>query len=154
MKALKELSELDYMDKLKKYPNMPVHAISRARFNDHTANQLTGCILKWLTLHGHWGTRITTTGRQIQGSTVTDVIGRAHIMAGKWIPGTTRKGTADIHGIINGRHVSIEVKVGRDKMSEHQNKTKKAIEQSGGIYWVVKTFDEFMIRYKELMGKS
>lgn len=150
MNALQLLQDLDYRHKRETYKNVPPHAIARPRLNDKTANGLTQCILRWLTLHGHWCTRVNTTGRMLKGAQVVDVIGRTRVMAGKWIPGTTRKGTADIHGSINGKHVSIEVKIGRDTMSTYQHKTKQAIESSGGLYFVAKSFDSFMQWYDKV----
>jgi len=148
MNPLKTLQELDFEHKREQYPNTPLHAIARTRFSDRTANGLTHCIIRWLELHGYWATRITTTGRQLKGPTITDVLGRTHQLAGKWIPGTTRKGTADIHAVIDGQHASIEVKIGSDKMSEAQHKTKEAIERSGGIYFVATDFESFHHWYR------
>lgn len=148
--ALKELEQLADRRKREQYGSVPSHAIPRSKMNDKSANGLTNCILKWLELNNCWATRVNTTGRYLQGEQYTDVLGHRKQHPGKWIPGTTRNGTADIHAIINGRHISIEVKVGRDRMSEAQHQTKKAIEQSGGIYWVIRSFDEFMSQYKTL----
>src|SRR5688500_18488882 len=106
--ALKILSDLDYEAKLAMYQNVPEAAVVRTTFYDKTANGLTQCILTWLRLHGHYCTRINTTGRQLPATTIVDVLGRAHVTPGKWIPGATRRGTADLHCIINGRHGSIE----------------------------------------------
>ena len=66
--------------------------------------------------------------------------------------GGTRKGIADImaskmveHG---GRkfavNVAIEVKVGRDKLSEHQIRIKQDIEQAGGYYIVARDWQTFI----------
>ncbi|MBT1698245.1 hypothetical protein KK083_15235 [Fulvivirgaceae bacterium PWU4] len=144
MNALKELQDLHQNDKKKRYPNVPDHCLPNSKFTDTTANGLTKAIITWLTLNGCWATRINTTGRFLKGNTITDAVGRARVMKGAWIPGTTRNGTADIHAIINGRHVSIEVKIGRDRMSPAQHKTQEAIEQCGGVYIVARTFDEFL----------
>lgn len=148
MNALKLLQDLDYRSKLIKYPGVPREAITVSRFNDKTSNGLTACIIRWMELHGHWATRITTTGRQLEGSTITDVIGRTRTTPGKWIPGTTKKGTADIHAIVNGRHCSIEVKVGLDRMSHAQYKTKQQVELSGGLYMIATDFESFIKWYE------
>lgn len=150
MNALKELETVRLKASKERYPNVPDHCRAGKKFTDKTANGLTNCVLKWLELNNCWATRINTTGRYLQGEQYTDVLGHRKQLPGKWIPGTTKHGTADIHAIINGRHVSIEVKIGRDRMSEAQHKTKTAIEQSGGIYWVVRSFDEFLSQYKAL----
>jgi hypothetical protein len=148
--ALHKLRDLDYQIRKEKYSHVPDYAITKRHFDDTTSNGLTNCIISWLLLKGHYATRVTTTGRQIQGAAVTDVIGRTRIMKSTWIPGTTRKGTADVHASINGKHVSIEVKIGRDKMSEKQLKTKEIVEASGGLYYIAHSFTDFLEFYKTL----
>jgi Holliday junction resolvase len=151
MNALKYLQELDYLDKRKRYPSLPEHAIARTRFSDKSANDLTRAILRFLELHGHWATRVNSTGRKLKDTHIVDVIGRGRTIPGRWIPGTTRRGTADIHSVINSRHVSIEVKVGRDTMSPEQRKAKEAIEKAGGIYYIARSFQGFHEWYNELV---
>lgn len=150
MKAIQLLKELHRSRNKQKYPNIPDHCRPQSKFSDKTANQLTNCILKWLELHNCWATRINTTGRYLQGEQYVDVLGHKKQLPGKWIPGTTRHGTADIHAVIASRHVSIEIKIGRDRMSDAQHKTREAIEQSGGVFWVVTSFDQFMEQYRTL----
>jgi hypothetical protein len=154
MNALKILSDLDYQTKRHLYASMPEHAIPRTRFSDKTANGLTQCILTWLRLHGHYATRIVTTGRKLKDTVTVDVLGRNRVLPGQWIPGTTRTGTSDIHAIINGRHASIEVKVGKDKMSPAQEKTKKDVERSGGVYFIAKDFESFYQWYNSQLENN
>lgn len=105
-------------------------------WTDTTANGLTACIVDWINLNGGSATRISTTGqvRKINGEM-------------KWAHGNTRKGTADIHACINGRHCSIEVKIGRDKMSDYQYKEKVRIEIAGGLYFVATNMEDFVSWY-------
>lgn len=140
MKSLKELSELNTIAKAKRYPNVPDYALPKKKFSDTTANNLTKAIVEWLTLNGCWATRVSSAGRYIASQ-------------GTFIPSTTKKGTADIHAVIGGRHVSIEVKIGRDKMSEHQLKVRKDIEAAGGLYFEARTFDEFINFYHSICKK-
>ena len=44
---------------------------------------------------------------------------------------------------IRGKFLSIEVKVGKDKLSEFQVKEKALIEKSGGLYFVAKEMESF-----------
>lgn len=74
------------------------------------ANGLTLAICNFVNWNGYRATRISTTGRQL---------------GGKWIYGTTRKGTADISLTLKGRAVQIEIKVGNDRASEHKSKNKQ-----------------------------
>lgn len=152
MKAIEYLKRLDAIAKEKKYANVPRNYIPATNFTDKTANGLTNCILKWMELHGHYATRINTMGRKLPDTSIVDVLGRTRVMPGTWIPGTTRRGTADIHAIIGGKHISIEVKVGRDRMSEEQHGTMHDIETSGGIYFIAKDFDSFYDWYQKITG--
>jgi hypothetical protein len=102
-----------------------------------TANGLTNFITNYLTWSGMYANRISSAGRWLAN-------GNKWEGSGQFIPSTTSKGTADIHAIIKGRHVSIEVKIGKDKMSEHQHKEKAKIEAAGGLYWVISHPDELI----------
>lgn len=58
--------------------------------------------------------------------------------------GTTTKGLPDIWAIVKGRAVAIEVKAGKDRLSEHQLARQFEIERAGGIYFVARSTDEFL----------
>lgn len=93
---------------------------------------LQNAIIKFLTWNGWYANRINTTGRKI---------------GDKWITGSTKKGTADLHLIIKGVHISAEVKIGSDKMSEDQHLEKLRVEKAAGKYWIIKTFDDFLDQF-------
>jgi hypothetical protein len=99
------------------------------------ANGLTAYICNYLNWSGHRATRINVSGRKVQG---------------KWIRSTTRKGTADISATIAGKSVMIEIKIGRDKPSEHQLAEQIKERNAGGIYEFVSTVDEFFLLYDNL----
>lgn len=102
-------------------------------YNDKTSNGLTKSIIDWITFNGGSATRVSCTGqvRKING-----------VM--RYTHGTTRKGTSDIMACIKGKFVSIEVKVGKDRLSEFQVREKALIEKSGGVYFVAKDMDSFI----------
>jgi len=64
----------------------------------------------------------------------------------------TIKGVADISAIINGKAWQIEVKVGRDRQSEHQKNFQQRVEQAGGVYLIVKSFDDFVGQYQAVQA--
>lgn len=101
-----------------------------------TANGLTRFVIDMITWNGGYANRITSAGR---------------VLGGKYIPSTTRKGTADIHAIINGQHWSIEIKIGKDKMSEHQNDERNRVMKAGGNYMIVKDADSFCTALKIIL---
>ena len=86
---------------------------------------------------GGYANRISSAGRMVNG---------------RYIPGTTRKGTADIHAIINGHHFSIEIKVGRDRMSEWQKDERDRVEKAGGNYMIVSDPDSFVTALKYIIN--
>jgi hypothetical protein len=94
----------------------------------NTANGLTLFICNYINWMGYRATRISTTGRQV---------------GGRWIYGTTRKGTADIGATIKGRAVQIEIKVGNDKASVYQLQEQEKERKSGGIYEFISTPEQF-----------
>lgn len=104
-----------------------------------TANGLTQFICNYINWMGYRATRISTTGRQV---------------GGRWIYGTTRKGTADIGATIKGRAVQIEIKVGKDRPSEYQLKEQEKERKSGGIYEFVSNPDQFFELYDSIVNNS
>jgi hypothetical protein len=102
-----------------------------------TANGLTKFITNYILWAGWRATRVNTMGRQV---------------GGKWIPGTTRKGTADISATIKGRSIMIEIKVGKDKASEYQLKEQELERKSGGIFEFISTPEEFFTLYDYVLS--
>lgn len=58
--------------------------------------------------------------------------------------GNTEKGLPDIWACVKGKFVVIEVKAGKDRLSEHQVKRKFEIEKAGGVFIVARSTDEFI----------
>jgi hypothetical protein len=100
------------------------------------ANGLTQWILNFVNWNGYRATRISSAGRYIK-----DV---------GYIPGSTRKGTADISCTIKGRAVMIEIKIGRDKPSPEQLKEQAKEIAAGGQYHFVSHPDDFIKIYNSL----
>ena len=132
--AKKELIEMDLAAKKERYSSVPDYVLPKLKVTSDS-NGLTKAIVSWLNLNGHFATRVSSSGRFLPS-------------CGKFIPSTTKRGTADIHCVLNGRHVSIEVKVGKDRMSDDQIEMKEKIERAGGIYFIATDFEMFMGWYK------
>ncbi len=110
-------------------------------YKDTTSNGLTRCIVDFITHSGGTANRINTQG-QVRKEKIQLAFGnyRENIT---YTPSSTRRGTADIHAIVNGRHVSIEIKIGRDILSLHQLKERERITRAGGIYYVARDMVTF-----------
>jgi hypothetical protein len=148
----KELIKLKMASSQAKHPNMHPDCIPRPVYSDKTANGLTKMVIDWITLNGGQAERISNMGRYIDSSkVVTNVLGqRMKIGSGKFIPGAGTNGTADISAIVKGRSVKIEVKM-KDKQSDAQKKYQESVERAGGIYYIVRSFDEFIEKYYSLL---
>jgi hypothetical protein len=76
---------------------------------------------------------------------VTDVAGRSALIGSKeWIPGTGTNGSSDVSATIKGRSVKLEIKYGKDRLSKAQIEYGESITRAGGVYLVVRDFDEFI----------
>lgn len=150
--AVNELEALHRKITRRLLPNVPAPLPKPIKFSDRTTSELIGCILSWLELKNCWAIRINTTGSNLQGQLFTDVLGYRKQLRRKCFTSAARRGTADIHTVIASRHISIEVKVGRDPSSDALHKTREAVERSGGIYWIVGSFDDFLQNYRAMTG--
>ena len=106
----------------------------------HDTNGITRLILDYL--------------RYVYGSTSV----RRISSEGKYRPGvgfipSSNKGMSDIEGIIYGKFLSLEVKVGKDTIRESQLKRKAEIEKDGGIYYLCKwvDFEQFQREIQQLI---
>lgn len=161
-KENKKMLEDLYLKYTKKnYPNFPEFAIPPEKFTDNSANELTKTICKFITYIGGQAERISNQG-QFRDNTkvVTDVLGRKRkIGSATWTKGQGTNGTADIsatlpikmkNGQTIGLSLKIEVKFGKDRMSQAQARYKEEIEKTGGRYLIAKDFDSFIIEFREL----
>lgn len=65
--------------------------------------------------------------------------------------GNTEKGIPDIIAVIKGRFIGIEVKAGKDKLSEDQKRRKFEIERAGGLYFEARSTDDFLKWFFEII---
>lgn len=141
---LKELS-LAYSNKM--HSKVPAHCRPMKTFSDKSANDLTKAIIAYAKVKDFFAERQSSEGRYRPGKEVTNVMGQKKQLPGQWLPGQG-KGKADIKALIKGRLIEIEVKHGRDKLRPEQIEYKQQIERSGGVYLVVKTWDDFYQQIK------
>ena len=151
----KRYQDLVLQDQKIKAPSVPDYGRPPANCKETGANDLTRLICSFINLSGYQAERISTTGRMLdQKKTVTDCIGRERTIGSvKFIPGTSTKGSADISATIQGRSIKIEVKWEKDRQSTYQKEYEQAITKAGGIYFIAKTFDEFLLFYDQLIEK-
>jgi hypothetical protein len=136
---LKELAKLANELQAERHPDLPPFALVKKSFKDATANDLTKTILfdmKWVR---------EGIAYRINNGAVYD---RAK---GTYRAGVTRKGIPDIIGIINGRFIGIEVKIGKDRQSADQKEVEKEIKEAGGIYFIAKSYDDYLSKIHDVL---
>lgn len=144
----KRFEQLYLKNKLENYPSFigRENCMPPANIKEAGANDLTRLVIDFIIFNDGQAERISSMGRYIDGTKqVTDCIGRKRtIGTGKYVKSTTTNGTADISATIKGRSVKIEIKWKKDSQSDDQKKYQQSIEKSGGIYIIIKTFDDFI----------
>ena len=152
--TLKDLNTLKANYLRAKYPNVPAHGVRPKPYKDKTANDLSKAIKAAIELCGGQAERIANMGRTIDNRySYTDVLGRSKTIGSvKYIPGTGTNGTADLSATINGKSIKIEVKIGRDKMSESQHLYRDKVEAAGGVYIIARSYEQFVQELERRLG--
>ena len=135
-----------------KHPNMPPSYIPKTDWKDNSANSLTKSVIAWIQFMGGQAERISSQGQYRAGAKIqvgSGIMAHTKQLPGKWTPGQSTKGTADISATIRGRSVKIEIKYGKDRQSEAQKEYQAAIERAGGVYIIVRDFDSFVEWYEK-----
>ena len=107
------------MRRIRNEPERKLHKYFTQEFNvkpPKKASQLEALIVEYINLKGGCVTKVSTTGRPIVSrTTAKDVTGKQRTFTDvKYIPGSTRVGTADILGVLSsGKAIAIEVKFSR-----------------------------------------
>jgi len=149
-----KLKALEFEIHKRKYPHMNESYFPLTDWKDTSANGLTKCIIFWINAMGGQAERISNQGQYRAGKKIevgTGEIQYTKELKGKWTPGQGTKGTADISATIRGRSVKIEVKYGKDRQSDAQKQYQEMIEKAGGVYFIAKTFDEFVTWYEKFI---
>ena len=155
MKPIEILKQMNLQDQRNKYPTVPEHARVRPKYSDKNANGLTKCIVDYINFIGGIAERRNNQGQWVMPVTYTNVFGKEQLLQkGKWIKGSGLNGTSDVSGVYNGIPVSIEVKIGRDKMSDDQLKYKQRFERAGGKHFIAKNFTDFFNEFNKTMLPS
>jgi len=126
--AVKELERMADAEARRLHPGNP--ALAPRLYRDDSANGLTKCLTTYLKLNGAFVSRINNVG-------IYDKRLR------RYRPGTNRKGLPDVLATYKGRSLFVEVKTGRDKISEYQEKIRQEQIASGGYWFTAHDFTEF-----------
>jgi len=129
--AIRQLELLADAYKAALHPNLPAHAGIKSKYDDRTANGLTRCVVDFLKFSGHFATRLSSTG-----------LYREDLK--KFVPSAQRVGLPDVLACVDGRYYAVEVKVGRDRLSDEQKKAIEDLRRAGAYVFVANTFQGFL----------
>jgi hypothetical protein len=102
------------------------------------ANNLTNSIIGHIYFQGGYAWRAESTGIMDKAKGVMRT--------------APKKGVADILGCYKGFLVAIEVKIGKDRLSDEQEGFLKNIQQHGGYACVAKDMETFKEWWKEMVS--
>jgi hypothetical protein len=123
------------------YPAVPEHCLPKQKYTDKTANGLTRMVLDFVRFSGGYAERINVMGRVIKTKANREI----------YIPSSGSKGSADISAILpGGKSARIEIKIGKDKQSDKQRQYADKVNAAGGIYVVIRSFQDFYSWYQTL----
>lgn len=135
--AVMELEQLANIEDRALHPSIDPKYLAPRKYRDDTANRLTACIVKYISLCGGFASRVNNTGTYRQ-------------KLGGFTPSQSKKGLPDILATYRGQSLFIEVKVGRDTQSEYQRRIEQAQEKAGGLYYLARDFEKFKIWFDNL----
>lgn len=133
--AVKALEALADRQAQQSHPSIDKRHLAPRRFRDDSASGLTTCIVTYAKLTGHFASRLNNMGVYRNG---------------RYTRSTARRGLPDILITKDGRSLFIEVKVRKDRMSDHQRKVQQEQQQSGGLYMVASSFAQFKTWFDKL----
>lgn len=156
MKQITALAVLSMMDKIHreiKAPSMNPNYITATKFKETKANDIEKAIEKFASIVGFLAERTKTQGRLMSATYKDTAMGRLQTSKEKFVTSTSRKGSSDMKLLIKGQPIYCEIKFGKDKQRPDQIKYQADVERNGGVYIIVKTFEDFLIWYVAKYGR-
>lgn len=133
--AVRLLEQLADDEAQRLHPSIDPRYLAPRKFRDDSAGQLTACIVQYAKLRGCFASRLNNTGIYRNG---------------QYTRSTSRRGLPDVLITLNGMSLFIEVKVGRDRMSQHQERVRDDQHKAGGLYFVAHDFTDFKLWFDNL----
>lgn len=152
--ALQVLSCMDAIQRRIDAPSIPSQYIVGTKYTEKNANDIEKAIERFARIAGFHAERTKTQGRKMGAVYKDTPNGRLTVSKEKFVTSTSRKGSSDMKLIIKDvGFVALEIKYGKDTQKIDQKKYEQDIVNNGGIYKIVKTFEEFLIWYVSLKGR-
>jgi hypothetical protein len=160
MKAIKALKALIHEAHKTKHPSIPPHLLPAPNVGQNIKNKERKELFrieKFCDLtKGIKMNRIENSGKRIDNTKiVTDVLGnKKKIGSVEYRRSSMQNGIADLVGLIHGRYYAVELKRiyknGKDRQSNAQKIYQKEVEDAGGVYVIINSFEHFYEWYNEL----
>lgn len=128
--AIRELERMSYADDQRRHPSIAREYLARRTFRDDTANALTKAICTYISLRGGFASRVNNGG-------IYDT------KLKRFRHSTSKRGLPDIIATWRGMSLFVEVKAGRDRMSQWQKAVRNDQQQAGGLYYLARNFTDF-----------
>lgn len=151
--ALQVLTAMDKVDRENKSPSIPPNYIQGTKFAEKNANNVEKAIEKFASIVGFLAERTKVQGRKMGATYKDTAMGRLTVSKEKFVTSTGRKGSSDMKLVIQGQYIACEIKFGRDTQKVDQKKYQADVERNGGVYIIVKTFEDFLIWYVGRYGR-
>jgi hypothetical protein len=150
MTAIEQLKNLAKASLRAKLLFASIFALTLSSYSVRSVNDLTKSIIDWLVLNGHQAQRLNNKGEFVKYPMLTkDCMGNAiTIRRTLWVEGASRKSNAKIYCRINGIPIMVDIHALHSQASnKYDLKHRLSVN-----YWTVKSFDEFMKNYNELIN--
>lgn len=148
---------LGVMDKIyreQQAPSMNPNYIIETKFKETCANDIEKAIEKFAIMAGFLAERTKTVGRKMPAKVIQTAHGTLTVSKEKFVTSTSRKGSSDMKLLIPEiGYVACEIKYGKDTQKDNQKEYQRDVEKNGGIYIIVKTFEEFLVWYVQRKGR-
>jgi hypothetical protein len=128
--------EKQYVDWYYRFKDTPYRVMTK--FSDKGSNDLTKLIKAWFEINGGFAQRVNS------GATYDPRLGIFRKGSGSTV------GAADIMATFKGKAIHVEVKINKDKQRPAQAIFQKNVEEAGGIYFISKSYDNFLEQINQL----
>ncbi len=124
---------------VKQTARQPRTAKKKGQPKTETANALTRRIVTHIRQHGGFASRISSTGTYREDLK-------------KFVSSQQVSGLPDVMAVVSGRAVFVEVKVGRDVLSEVQKQTISGLIAAGAAVYLARDFESFTAWFTTLLA--
>ena len=163
MKAIAHLKQLIEEDTREKHPLVPSHCLPKPNTGQNIKSKERRELFrieKFCSLtKGIKMNRIDNSGKRIDNTRVVeDILGnRKTIGSIEYRKSQMQNGIADLVGLIHGRYYAVELKRiyknGKDRQSAAQKQYQREVEEAGGVYVIINSFEHFYEWYmSEIRG--